>query len=282
MIEHRSASVLGRTRRPARARARAAAFTAAMNVRLHARRLQHADARARSCRPSTSPARAASPGSASLCSRERDRARERRVGEPARVGRREAELARRLLERFEKIEHVRRTAARHAGDGIEHRLVVAPDRPRRTASSTRRARARAVGVDRPAARTAPLMPAPISAGVLGIARTMPRDSRRASATRSAQRMPAAIDSTTRHARRGAAPARARPSRICCGLTASTTRSAPRRPPASIAAKMPTPGKRAASLSRCVGERLDDAKSRGAGAARDQAADQRASPCCRRR
>ncbi len=49
---------------------------------------------------------------------------------------------------------------------------------------------------------------------------------------------------------GAARVRARPSRICCGLTASTTTAAPSRAAAVVAGDATTPGNRAASRARC--------------------------------
>src|SRR6185312_3277772 len=55
------------------------------------------------------------------------RAGESRVRELARIALVEAQLQRRLDEALDKIEHVRRAAARHAGHGVEHRLARAFD-----------------------------------------------------------------------------------------------------------------------------------------------------------
>ncbi len=72
---------------------------------------------------------------------------------------------------FEKVEHVGGAAAGHAGHGVEHVLALDPQhRARRLEHARGELAARRVA---PRARAkAPLMPAPTSAGVLGIARTI--------------------------------------------------------------------------------------------------------------
>ena len=82
-----------------------------------------------------------SDGSVSLCSARRIASGEGRIGEPTRVGRRESQLARRLLERLEEVEDVRRTAADDRGHRIELVLALAPqDAADRLEHCARRAR----------------------------------------------------------------------------------------------------------------------------------------------
>ncbi len=103
--------------------------------------------------------------------RELDRAGERRVRELARVVLAEAQVARRLLQPLEEIEHVGRTAAGDAGHCVEHVLALHPDD---LAGGFEHPAGRGGGIRRVTAggANAPLMPAPTSAGVFGIARTM--------------------------------------------------------------------------------------------------------------
>ena len=138
-------SVSARSRRacrPARPRAPAAAFTAATIVALTASRPRARRSRARSCRPSTSPARAGAPARNRSARPARSRRRTSRSARRRASRRRETELARGLLERFEKIEHVRRAAAGDRGHRVELVLALAPQIVAPTASSTAAARVR--------------------------------------------------------------------------------------------------------------------------------------------
>ena len=87
-------------------------------------------------------------------------------------------------------------------------------------------------------------------------------------------MPAAIDSTTRARRRRTARARRTASRICCGLTASTTSVAPAIASRVVRSCRADAGEARRELRALLGTGLDDREVGRGVAVRDQSADER--------